>query len=168
MRAKHLILLSVIGIALGVAPAAKAAPSSVTDAALSPAQQREAKAIGGQVNCLCGCLTTVNRCPHLHCSMKAQEKSFIAADIKAGKPPRTVIQDLVLHYGVKILPAPPPRGFNLTAWMLPGFGLIVGLVVAVDLARRWRRHPAATDGTNPVPLDPKILAAIEEERKSVE
>jgi cytochrome c-type biogenesis protein CcmH len=167
MRAKPLLAIVVIAWAASALNAA-AAGAAVASVALTPTQQRAARAIGGQVNCLCGCLTTVNRCPHLHCAMKAQEKGFIAADLRAGKPPRKVIQDLVLRYGVKILPSPPARGFNLTAWVLPGFGLMIGLVIAVDIARRWRRHSDVTPSTERAPVDPKVLAAIEEEmRKTV-
>ncbi len=164
MRAKNLLPVVILALAVS-APAIAKAGASAGGAALTPAEQREANAIGGQVNCLCGCLTTLKRCPHLECSAKAEEKGFIAADVRAGKPPRTVIQDLVLRYGVKILPSPPARGFNLTVWILPGFGLVVGLIVAVDIVRRWRRSAAASVPSEGAPVDPKILAAIEEEMK---
>ncbi len=133
---------------------------------LTPQQEAEVHAIGNHANCLCGCLTTINECPHPHCAMKAQERAVIIADVKAGDNEPKVIQDLVLKYGVKILPSPPAKGFNLTAWILPGVGLLGGLVVAVDITRRWRKARVAGPAEQPAP-DPNLLAAIEEEMKDV-
>jgi cytochrome c-type biogenesis protein CcmH/NrfF len=158
--------MAVLILVLASSVAAAAATAASPSVALSPPQQREAQAIGNQVNCMCGCLTTLNQCPHpiWECSMKATEQQSIATDIQAGKPQRAIIQDLVLQYGVKVLPTPPAKGFNLIAWILPGVGLIVGLVVAIEIARRWRR-PLPASAADDVPVDPKILAAIEEEMK---
>jgi cytochrome c-type biogenesis protein CcmH/NrfF len=67
---------------------------------------------------------------------------------------------------VQVLAAPPARGFSLTAWILPGVGLLAGLSLVVAVARRWRKPRIALAGADFKPLDPKLLAAVEEEMKN--
>ncbi len=75
-----------------------------------------------------------------------------------------ILQDFVQKYGVKVLAAPPPKGFNLTAWILPGVGLLFGLIIAVDVTRRWRK-PVAAEADAKAQIDPHLLAAVEDEMK---
>jgi cytochrome c-type biogenesis protein CcmH len=46
---------------------------------------------------------------------------------------------LVAQYGEEILAAPPKRGFDLLAWLVPAAVLLGGGGVAVALARAWAR-----------------------------
>ena len=124
--------------------------------------------IGNEVQCLCGCNAPLNGCPHLDCAEKSQELAFIKQEIAAGKDETTILQDLSLKYGLQVLSTPPPHGFNLSIWILPSLGLLIGLAVVVVIVRRWRRKPAApAAGTSSKPVDPKVLAAMDDEMKSV-
>ncbi|TAM79541.1 MAG: hypothetical protein EPN47_17190 [Acidobacteria bacterium] len=137
---------------------------NVAMAAQSPAQVE--KDIGDKVYCLCGCVTSLNTCAHLNCEVKAEMHKIIRADLSEGKGEPAILQDLVDHYGEKVLAAPPARGFNLTAWILPGVGLLIGLLLAITIVRRWRRpavQAAAPEGAPPVAEN--VLSAVEEEMK---
>ena len=93
-------------------------------------------------------------------------RAFIKKEIADGKDETAILQDLSLRYGVQVLSAPPAHGFNLTVWILPGVGLLVGLGIVVVIVRRWKTQACALV---PAPLrssDPKVLAAMEEEMKS--
>ena len=124
------------------------------------------EAIGNEVQCTCGCVAPLNQCPHLDCAQKAEMQAFIKKEIAEGKDETAILQDLSLRYGVQVLTAPPAHGFNLAVWILPAVGLLVGLGIVVVFVRRWKREPAGA----PVPysdsVDPKVLAALEEEMKS--
>jgi cytochrome c-type biogenesis protein CcmH len=120
--------------------------------------------IGDKVYCLCGCTTTLNRCPHENCPVKAEMQKIIRADLAEGKAEPAILQDLVARYGLKVLASPPAQGFNLTAWVLPGVGLLLGLLLAIAIVRRWRR-PAAQPATPAGAMDDKVRAAVEEEMK---
>ena len=124
------------------------------------------ESIGDQVMCLCGCAATLNHCPHRDCATVAEVRPVIAREIAEGKNETTILQDLAIRYGVQILAAPPARGFSLAAWILPGVGLLAGLSLVVVLARRWRRPSPVSVANAAAPLDPKLLAAVEEEMKA--
>jgi len=130
------------------------------------ARRPSMEAIGNEVQCTCGCVAPLNQCPHLDCAEKAEMQAFIKKEIAEGKDETAILQDLSLRYGVQVLTAPPAHGFNLAVWILPGVGLLVGLGIVVVILRRWKREPAGA----PVPpsgsVDPKVLAALEEEMKS--
>jgi len=123
--------------------------------------------IAKQVMCVCGgCVAPLNQCPHLDCGTKAEMKTFILKEIADGKTEITILQDLVLRYGVGVLTAPPAKGFNLAVWILPGVGLLVGLGGVIVIVRRWRRRPSADAAIPAAPTDPQTLAAVEEEMRS--
>jgi cytochrome c-type biogenesis protein CcmH/NrfF len=128
-------------------------------------QKPTLESIGDQVMCLCGCAATLNHCPHRDCATVAEIRPIIEKEIAEGKDETAILQDLAIRYGVQVLAAPPASGFNLTAWILPGVGLLVGLSLVVVMARRWRKRAPVAAGVPPKPLDPKLLAAVEEEMK---
>lgn len=126
--------------------------------------------VGNQVYCLCGCVTTLNRCPHLpsECANRAQVEALILKDIQQGKSDPAILQDLSQRYGVKILASPPAKGFDLTVWILPGIGLVIGLIFVVLIVRWLRRKPLNPSQAASAPIDPKIMAAVEEEISKIE
>jgi cytochrome c-type biogenesis protein CcmH/NrfF len=98
--------------------------------------------------------------------MVAQIRPIIEKEIAEGKDETTILQDLAIRYGVQVLAAPPTRGFSLTAWILPGLGLAFGLSFVVIIVRRWRKPGPAPTGVPAKPVDPNLLAALEEEMKA--
>ena len=123
------------------------------------------ESIGDKVMCLCGCVATLNHCPHVNCSMREQEQAAIRKDIAAGKDEKAILQDLVAQYGIRVLAEPPAKGFDLTAWILPGVGLLAGLAFVVVIVRRWNRPAPPELGAASADIDPALLAAIEDEMK---
>lgn len=122
--------------------------------------------IGNKVICLCGCQSSLNECPMPHCEVKEEMHAIIKADLQEGKTEPAILQDLVNKYGEKVLAAPPAHGFNLTAWFLPGVGLLIGLYLAITIVRRWRRPaPQAAESGAAAPLDDNVRSAVEEEMK---
>lgn len=157
MSASRLVKILILSLAL----------ANVAMAAPTPAQIE--KDIGNKVYCLCGCVTTLNHCPMQFCEVKEKMHEIIRADLKQGKTEPEILQDLVNRYGEKVLAAPPAKGFNLTAWILPGIGLLIGLFLAITFVRRWRRPrpalQAAAPGSSSPPVDTDLRAAVEEEMK---
>ncbi len=149
-------VLAVLLLVSGAAAAAGSAPKPTV------------KSIGDQVYCMCGgCVAILNHCPHLpsECSSRAQMENLIQREIAQGKDETAILQDLVLRYGVQVLATPPAKGFNLTAWVLPGFGLIAGLAVVIAVVRRWRKRPTEAPATSPSSIDPKVMAAMDQEMR---
>lgn len=125
------------------------------------------KSIEGAVTCQCGCNQTVSGCDHYGCSSREEMRALIQKEIAAGKDETAILQDMTLRYGVKVLAAPPAQGFNLTVWILPILGLMVGLAAVVLIVRRWRNPAAEPAGVPPPSIDPKVVAAVEAEMKKV-
>jgi cytochrome c-type biogenesis protein CcmH/NrfF len=121
--------------------------------------------VGSQVYCQCGCVTTLNHCPHLpsQCQSRAQLTADILKDIQQGKDEPSILQDLAIRYGVGVLASPPTKGFDLAVWVLPGFGLVIGLLAVVLIVRHLRRKPSPEVPTEESLIDAKIMAAVEEE-----
>jgi cytochrome c-type biogenesis protein CcmH len=134
---------------------------------LAVAAKPTVKSIGDQVICQCGCTQTVTECNHFECAKRAEMQAMAAAEIKEGKDETTILQDFVKKYGVQVLASPPATGFNLTIWILPGLGLIISLGVVLVIVRRWRMPVPALAVAPEEPIDPKIMAAMEEEMKKV-
>ncbi|MGH9358896.1 MAG: cytochrome c-type biogenesis protein CcmH [Terriglobia bacterium] len=126
--------------------------------------------VGSKVYCQCGCASTLNHCPHLpsQCQSKAQMRGMILADIRRGEAEPAVLQDLTNQFGVRVLAAPPARGFDLTAWILPGVGLVAGFGFVLMLVGRWRRLAASNAPGSEQPVDAKLMAAVEEEMSNFE
>jgi len=138
-----------------------------TATAFAAASKPTLKSIGEALICQCGCGQTVYGCNHFECASRAEMNKLIEKEIAAGKDETTILQDFVKQYGVQVLASPPARGFTIMAWVLPGLGLIVGLVVVIAFVRRWRKPPAKPDQAPPAPIDPKLLEAVEEEMKKI-
>jgi cytochrome c-type biogenesis protein CcmH len=89
-----------------------------------------------------------------------QIENFISQRIAAGDSKNQIKDRLVAEYGPQILAAPPKKGFNLLAWLLPFAGLFGGALVLAALARRWSRarEPGPT-----ARLDPALERRVDEE-----
>jgi cytochrome c-type biogenesis protein CcmH len=125
------------------------------------------ESIGDQVICLCGCMATLNHCPHRDCATVAEMRPIIEKEIAEGKDETAILQDLAIRYGVQVLAAPPARGFSLTAWILPGAGLLAGLSLVLIMVRRWRKPSPVASAIPATPLDGELLAAVEKEMKEL-
>ncbi|MGO8815883.1 MAG: cytochrome c-type biogenesis protein CcmH [Terriglobia bacterium] len=124
------------------------------------------ESVGNKVMCVCGgCVAPLNECPMLECAEKAEMRAYIQKEINDGKDETAILQDISIRYGVHALTAPPAKGFNLAVWILPGIGLLVGLGIVVVIVRRWKHKPADVPAPSAASLDPKVLAAMEEEMK---
>jgi cytochrome c-type biogenesis protein CcmH len=80
-------------------------------------------------------------------------KTFISKRVRAGDSKNEIKDRLVADWGPQILAAPPKKGFDLLAWLLPITGLLGGALVLAGLAWRWSRvrEPApAVAGLDPV------------------
>lgn len=94
-------------------------------------------------------------------------RAYIRLRIDRGETKSQIKADLVDEFGDGILAAPPKRGFNLLAWLLPLAGLLAAAVAVTLGARRWRavRDPApAGPGANGrAPIDPDLERRLDEE-----
>jgi cytochrome c-type biogenesis protein CcmH len=90
-----------------------------------------------------------------------QLREIIRRQVKAGKSKQEIINYFVEVYGQGVLPAPPQKGFFLTAWYLPLALMLSGGGIILILVRIWaragREDAALVDGTPVPPQDPADL-----------
>jgi cytochrome c-type biogenesis protein CcmH len=106
----------------------------------------------------------------------ARMRAFIVERIEAGDSKAEIKEKLVAEFGEGVLAAPPKRGFNLLAWVLPLAGLVLAAAVLALLARRWRRARVDMEGpgSDPpsangrAPLDPELERRVDEELARLE
>jgi cytochrome c-type biogenesis protein CcmH len=114
-------------------------------------------------------------CPTCHTTLELSNapiadriRAFIRARIAAGDTKSEIKSKLVAQFGESVLAAPPKRGFNLRAWLLPLAGIVVAAVTVGLLARRWTRaRPEPLAGSQSpngrAPLDPELEQRLDEE-----
>jgi cytochrome c-type biogenesis protein CcmH/NrfF len=91
-----------------------------------------------------------------------QERAFIREKIAQGLSKQEIKDALVDAYGPDVLATPEAKGFDLSAWLIPG-ALVAAFAVGVALlARRWRRAPATPDPDTP-DLDPADARRLDSE-----
>lgn len=72
-----------------------------------------------------------------------QMRGIIGADLSGGMTAEAVRRHFVDQYGEWILLAPPRRGVDLVAWLIPIVLLTGGVILAAAAVRRWTRSSFA-------------------------
>ena len=129
---------------------------ALVPAALASEQHPSLTELEGDVMCPI-CNTTLDQSSS---PAARQIEAFISRRIAAGDTKSEIKDRLVAEYGPQILAAPPRKGFDLLAWLLPIAGVLVGAALLGLLAfRSSRREPAAAAGR----LDPGVERRVDEE-----
>lgn len=86
--------------------------------------------------------------------------------LSKGMTKEQILNSFVAQYGERILAVPPPKGFNLTVYILPSVFVIVGIIVLVIVLRVWSDRKRSGDTSNSaVSVDPQLLARMKRELK---
>lgn len=115
-------------------------------------------------------------CPTCHTTLELSQapiadrmRAFIRQRIAAGDTKSEIKRSLVENFGEGVLAAPPKKGFNLLAWLVPLAGGAVGVVVLGAAVRRWARSRPEAEAApgepspNGRPLDPELERRLDEE-----
>jgi len=125
--------------------------------------------IENNLMCDCGCGQLLATC---ECERAEEMRSMIRGMLDKGKTKEEILNSFVSQYGESILAAPPKKGFNLVAYILPFVGLLVGVVVAVVFLRKWafsgRKDASEEAESKGSGLNDEIQKKIDEELKKIE
>lgn len=117
------------------------------------------------------------KCPVCRSQSIRQSRSFMADDMRRkvrqlvaeGKSDDEVRDYFVDRYGQYIVLAPPKSGFNLAAWLLPFFVVVIGGMGVAFAARRWSRDRSRDRAGDDVrPSDDPYLERLERELEETE
>jgi len=176
-------LLSLAGLpavrrVAGAQTAGAARDSTAGDPLFRPdAVQRRAVATAGdndpvvkdlekKLKCTCGCNLDIYVCrtTDFTCQYSPALHTEVLDLRSAGKTPDEVVAAFVAKYGEQILMAPPPEGFNLAGYLVPGVGVaIVGTLIGLVLLRRARLAAPAPA----IPSGPAVTAASAADREKL-
>jgi cytochrome c-type biogenesis protein CcmH len=153
VRRFRLISLAALALSLVLTPVASAQQSS----------RASLPDIEDEVMCpICGTLLELSFSPQAE-----RERDFIRRLIARGETKSQIKSALVDQYGEDVLATPSDSGFDLTAWVVPGVGLIV--LASVLSVAFWRRRRGPPDPERPdEPLAQEDVARLERDLSSYE
>lgn len=112
--------------------------------------------LGHALMCTCGCNQVLLECNHVGCTVSTQEEAELRNALDRGDNDQLILQNFVQKYGPPVLAAPPQRGFDVIAWIVPGLVFLLGTLGAAFLIRRWQVR--AGPGAPAVETDPNLAA----------
>jgi cytochrome c-type biogenesis protein CcmH len=87
----------------------------------------------------------------------------LAALIDSGMSEDEIVAAFSEKYGYTVLSSPPASGFNLLAYLLPVIALVIGVAVAIYVARTWRSASVAQGPPADTAGDAAKYGRVEEE-----
>jgi len=103
--------------------------------------------VGKRMMCLCGCNQVLVECNHVGCSYSSEMIKKLERRVAASEADDLILQAFVQEYGQRVMAEPPASGFNLAAWLMPVFALVIGtMIVGVALTRMRKPAHAVTGG----------------------
>lgn len=98
-----------------------------------------------RLRCTCGCGLDIYTCrtTDFTCTYSPALHKEVLAQFNAGKTPQQIVDDFVSRYGQEALMAPPKRGFNWAAYLVPGAAVLAAGVILALVLRRWVQSAAA-------------------------
>jgi cytochrome c-type biogenesis protein CcmH/NrfF len=156
-------LFLITWVALSIAPAAFA--QSAKTELRDPVLATRFNEISDKLVCQCGCQMILRVCNHVNCPSAIPMRHEVEKQLQEGKDNEAIVASFVSEYGKVVLSSPPVSGFDLAAWVMPGFGLLVGLFIVISFASRWatRRRLATAPAAS---IDPALKQRIENELRS--
>lgn len=151
--------------AVGVAPFLLAAVLSVVPAMRAQETQR-AKQLGQKLMCVCGCNQILTACNHVGCSYSHGMLKQLDERVARNEPDDLTIQAFVQEYGQTVLSAPPAKGFNRAAWIMPIVFPLISLYLFWEVVRRWRQRAAVATASGPKISADLLARAQSESNKS--
>lgn len=121
----------------------------------------EVNAIAKQLFCPVCENTPLDVCPTQAC---AQWRELIREKLAAGWTEDQIKDYFVEQYGDRVLGAPPARGLNWLAYLIPPIAIIGGIYILYRAMRSWKQPPQAVAPVPPTdaPQD-EYMARLEEE-----
>jgi cytochrome c-type biogenesis protein CcmH/NrfF len=121
--------------------------------------------LGRQVICMCGCNQILLECNHLGCPYLSRMKQELTSAVGRGDSDSAITQFFVQTYGTLVLAAPPNRGFNRIAWVMPYFALVSGITLVVFIVWMWRKRPVRIHASVPTPVRGEELSRFREQAR---
>jgi cytochrome c-type biogenesis protein CcmF len=120
------------------------------------------------IMCTCGCRRSLANCGMYNCHGDIAQTTKLRGMIEKGMTRDEIVAAFVRDFGGEdILMAPPDRGFNRLAWLLPYLIAAAALAAVIFTARRWSQPstPAIAGGAG---IDPALNARLDDELRNLD
>lgn len=164
MRNVTSILACLLVVLCAQSALAQSAQSTLPD----PKQAERFNEISDGLVCQCGCNMILRVCNHFECPSALPMRAKIEEQITAGMTDEEIVAGFVEEYGKVVLATPPPEGLNLAAWVMPGFAVLIGLLLSLYFVSDWLAKKKVRPATETAPLDPTLKRRIEDELKGMD
>lgn len=157
---RRVVLLALVLALTASAAFAQSAKTTLED----PALATRFNEVSDRLVCQCSCQMILRVCNHVNCPSAVPMRLSIEKQLLEGKSDDEIVQGFVDEMGMKVLSSPPTDGFNLAAWVMPGFALLIGLFIVGYMASRWAvKRRLAVANAAPSNIDPELQKRIEKE-----
>lgn len=127
-------------------------------------------ALNHQMMCTCGCVQLLGECQHVGCPNSPGMLANLHKDLSSGMSDHAILVDFQQKYGPTALASPLLTRFNQTAWIVPPAVLMLGLLGAWLLLRKWREGGRAAAAASrehiPSAQEAAALARIRRETRT--
>jgi cytochrome c-type biogenesis protein CcmH len=157
-----LALVSLL-LAAGVAGAQDPTPPPATSAGAAITDD-QVNAVAKQLYCPVCESTPLDVCPTQACT---EWRELIREQLGQGMTAEEIKQYFVNRYGDRVLAAPPARGLNWLAYLVPPVAILAGAFLLFRAMRVWRKTPAPQPAASPDEDDDPYVKRLEEELKKM-
>ena len=119
----------------------------------------DVKRVGSRLRCLCGCAMTIGECNMVGCGHASPARIRIREMLKSGMTDDQIVDVFVKEEGIKILAAPPAKGFNWFGYSAPYLLALGGAGFLAVFIKSMRKPVAVVPGSalNTTPADAATL-----------
>ncbi len=104
------------------------------------------------------------------CETKACQdwRAQIRDQLSAGWNEQQIIDYFVAQYGERVLAEPQRKGFASLVWVLPGLGVVLGVVLVWQVLKNWRSvRQSPIPKASTVQVSPETIERIEKELREM-
>ena len=109
------------------------------------ATPEQTKGVARDLVCLCGDCNRESLAT-CQCGFAADRRTEIGDALDRGRSATEVVAQFVETYGQIVLATPPPKGYNLLAWIIPFAIMVLAAALLRSVLVNWKRgkvvHPA--------------------------
>ncbi len=122
-------------------------------------------ALSHQMMCTCGCAQLLGECNHVGCPNSPGMLKTLQGNLDSGMGDHAILVAFEQIYGPTALASPMLTRFNRASWFVPPVVLILGLLGAILLLRRWKGRSTAAPVVAESALPPEQAEALRRVRQ---
>ena len=113
--------------------------------------------LGSKIMCTCSCTQMLLKCNHVGCPNSDRMRRELKIAVSSTSNDEEVLDWFRKNWGVTAVVEPGKHGFELSAWIVPWSGGLLGLLLVIFVIRSWKLRSASLAPAD-LNLDPHMEA----------